>query len=125
VQFGLEGRPYSRRLSLRFETPKDVWAYWRCEGKDELSRVGDLSAGGLFLETKNSHPEGVKLKIDFLVQEGQIRAEAEVRHTEVRGGMGLKFTAISEDDCHRLIELLRRARSEHRPQTVSAASEAD
>jgi PilZ domain len=124
VRSGLEGRPYSRRLSLRFETPKDVWAYWRYDGKDELSHVGDLSAGGLFLETRYSHPEGVKLQLDFLVQEGQIRAEAVVRHAEACGGMGLKFTAVPEGDCDRLVALLMRVRGHHRPEDVRATSQA-
>jgi len=58
----------------------DVWVYWRCEGMDDVSRVGDLSVGGLFLSTPVPPPVGAKAKLDFLVQEGQIRAEAVVRH---------------------------------------------
>lgn len=49
--------------------------------------------------------------MDFLVQEGQIRVEAEVRHFKPRHGLGLKFTAISDQDRHRLASLLTRLRS--------------
>lgn len=54
---------------------------------------------------------GVKVKLDFLVQEGQIRAEAVVRHVEPGKGVGLKFTAVPEEDCPHLAALITRARS--------------
>ena len=60
----------------------------------DVSHVRDLSAGGLFLATPR--PVGMKAKLDFLVQEKQIRAEAVVRHIEAGSGLGLKFT-----DCDR------------------------
>jgi hypothetical protein len=110
-----EVRPYCRRLSSRFEAPDGVWVYWRCDGRDDVSRVCDLSAGGLYLETQNPRPAGVKLKMDFLVQEGQIRAEAIVRRADDPNGLGLKFTAITEEDCPRLIALLTRVRGYRTP----------
>ena len=42
---------------------------------------------------------GAKAKIDFLVREGQIRAEAVVPHFVSGGGLGLKFTKITAKDC--------------------------
>jgi hypothetical protein len=78
---------------------------------DEVSRVHNLSVGGLFLTTNKPRKEGVRVKIDFLVQEGQIRVEAVVRRSELSHGLGLKFTAISDEDRHRLAALLARLRS--------------
>jgi PilZ domain len=108
-----ESRSFCRRRSSRFEAPDYVYAYWRCDGIDDVSRVRDLSVGGLFLQTEKpqKHQEGVTIKIDFLVPEGQIRAEAEVRRSEPHNGIGLKFTAITHEDRHRLAALLARLRS--------------
>jgi hypothetical protein len=102
---------YSRRMSSRIETMGDVWVYWRCQGMDDVSRVCDLSLGGLFLSTPVPSPLGAKARVDFLVQEGQIRTEAVVRHFVPGGGLGLKFTAITDKDCPQLVALLNRIRS--------------
>ena len=57
-------------------------------------------------------PVGATAKIDFLVQEGQIRADAIVRHVEPRDGMGLKFTAVPEADRAHLGMLITRLRQD-------------
>ena len=103
--------PPCRRLSSRFETADDVWVYWRCNEAEDLSRVRDLSAGGLFLSTQAPRPQGERLTMDFLVQEGRIRAEAIVQRTHESTGLGLKFTAIIDQDRPRLAALLGRVRS--------------
>ena len=102
---------YSRRMTSRIETLGDVWVYWHCQGRDDVSRVCNLSAGGLFLSTPVPPPLGEKASLDFLVQEGQIRAEAVVRHLVPGDGLGLKFTAITDEDCPQLVELLKRIRT--------------
>jgi len=50
----------------------------------------------------------MKAKVDFLVQEGQIRAEAVVRHVKPGNGLGLKFAAVTEKDWGHLATLLTR-----------------
>ncbi len=102
---------YSRRHTSRVQAPDDVWVCWRCNGMDDVSRVRDLSVGGLFIATPGPRPVGMKAKLDFLVQEGQIRAEAIVRHIEPGDGLGLKFTAVTEQDSPHLAELLTRLRN--------------
>jgi hypothetical protein len=102
---------YSRRMTSRIETMGDVWVYWRCQGTDDVSCVSDLSLGGLCLSTPVPAPLGAKAKVDFLVQEGQIRAEAVVRHFVPGGGLGLKFTAITDKDCPQLVALINRIRT--------------
>ena len=101
----------SRRLTSRVPTPGDVWVYWRCHGREDVSRVRDMSMGGLFIETSEPKDEGVRARLDFLVQEGQIRADAEVRHASSGIGLGLKFTALSEQDRTKLAALLTRLRA--------------
>jgi hypothetical protein len=102
---------YPRRMTSRIEVIGDVWVYWRCQGVDDVSRVCDLSVGGLFLSTPVPPPLGAKAKVDFLVEEGQIRTEAVVRHFVPGGGLGLKFTAITDKDCPQLVALLNRIRT--------------
>ncbi len=79
----------SRRHYPRVETPNEVWVYWNCKGREDTSQVRDLS----------------------MVQEGQIRAEAVVRHVKPGRGLGLKFTALTEEDGPRLTALMTRLRS--------------
>ena len=110
---------YSRRQSSRIDTAGDGWAYWRCDGIEDVSRVSDLSVGGLFLSTSIPRRVGVKAEIDFLVQEGQIRAKAVVRHVKLGSGLGLRFTALTEEDGPRLTTLMTRLHSLSRPRTSS------
>ena len=67
--------------------------------------------GGLFIETPKPKATGVVTELDFLVQEGQIRAEAIVRHAKAETGLGLKFITVRENDRSRLATLLSRLRS--------------
>jgi hypothetical protein len=73
--------------------------------------VRDLSLGGLFLETAALRAIGTRTKVDFLVGEGQISADAVVRHIVAGRGLGLKFTAVTEPDRRKFASLLRRLRS--------------
>jgi len=100
----------SRRLTSRVPTPGDVWVYWQCQRREDVSRVRDMSMGGLFIETPEPKAEGVLTRLNFLVPEGQIRADAVVRHATPGVGLGLKFTALSEQDRPKLAALLTRLR---------------
>ena len=71
---------HSRRHPRRVETPEGVWAIWRCGQTEDTSGVKDLSAGGLFIETRKVCPIGATVELHFLVQDGQIRANATVRY---------------------------------------------
>jgi hypothetical protein len=67
--------------------------------------------GGLFVETDEAREVDSTVRLDFLVQEGQIRAKAVVRHVKLGSGLGLKFTALIEEDSSRLTALMTRLRS--------------
>ena len=101
----------SRRHYSRVETPHEVWVYWNCKGRGDTSQVRDLSTGGLFVETEEAQDVDAKVRVDFLVQEGQIRAEAVVRHVKPGRGLGLQFTAVYEEDRPRLAGLMKRLRA--------------
>jgi PilZ domain-containing protein len=69
-----------------------------------------MSLGGLFVETRTSRGLGSTVKLEFLVQEGQIRADSVVRRVEPGRGLALKFTAVSDQDRPRLATLMNRIR---------------
>jgi PilZ domain len=101
----------SRRVNSRIALRQEVWVCWQCNGRDDVSRVRDLSLGGLFLETPSLRAIDAPTKVDFLVSEGQIRADAVVRHRLPGRGLGLKFIALTEQDRRNFASLLRRLRS--------------
>jgi hypothetical protein len=78
----------------------------RSEGLEDTSRVRDLSVGGVFLETGDPRALGTTVRLEFLVQEGAIRAEVVVRYVSPGSGMGLKFTSVHRADAPRLAALV-------------------
>jgi c-di-GMP-binding flagellar brake protein YcgR len=97
-----------RRRYRRVETRQGVSVYWGCEKLEDTARVRDLSLGGLFVAAQEALAVGATLKLDFLVQEGAIRAAGIVRHAEPGRGMGLKFTSVRGEDLQHLVELVNR-----------------
>jgi PilZ domain-containing protein len=84
--------------------------YWCAAGDEDLAPVRNMSMGGLFIETDTPTVAGMSAQLHFLVQEGQIRADAVVRHAEPGRGLGLRFTAVRNEDRLRLAELMNRLR---------------
>jgi hypothetical protein len=97
-----------RRNALRVKAREGVYTLWNYAGQEDLSRVCDLSPGGLFIESPVEVNLGAPVRLDFLADEGQIRATAVVRHVKPGQGLGLKFTAIHGQDCQRLADLIKR-----------------
>lgn len=93
------------------EASRGVWVYWRCDGRDDIAPVRDVSVGGVFIETPKPRDVGIATNLHFLCQEGQIRADATVRHADTGRGLGLKFTAVLEEDRPHLMALMSRLRS--------------
>jgi hypothetical protein len=104
----------SRRRSSRIPAVDDVWIYWESQPESrpnrDVSRIRDLSPGGLFVETHARKKEGDLMRLHFLVQEGQIRAEAVVRHIIAGRGLGMKIESLSAQDAPQLRRLLSRLR---------------
>src|ERR1700676_5818914 len=101
----------SRRFNSRIAMTQEVWVYWNCNGREDVSRVRDMSLGGLFLDTRSPRAIGTPTKVDFLVGEGQIHANAVGRHVAPRRGLGTKFTRVTEQDRRKFASLMRRLRS--------------
>lgn len=102
---------YFRRLSARIEAREDAWVYWNCDGHDEFSRIRNVGVGGIFIETPKASKVDAKTKIHFLAGEGQIKAEAVVRHCKPNHGLGLKFTNLGDTDRRRLEVFIKRLSS--------------
>jgi c-di-GMP-binding flagellar brake protein YcgR len=101
----------ARRLNSRVSRIDNVWVYWQCDGQAETSFVQDISLGGVFLITPRSRPMEARAELHFLVQEGQIRTEAVIRHVKLGRGLGMKFTAIRDEDRPHLQQLMARLRT--------------
>src|SRR5215469_1140942 len=112
----------SRRLTSRVQTLTspigDVWVYWESGNRRDVSRVRDISMRGLFIETPKPMIKGASTSLYFLVQDGQIRADAVVCHTSAGIGQGLKFTAVNVEDARHLASLVTRLRSLQRERSV-------
>lgn len=114
---------FSRRFASRVAGPLDLWVFWSRKNHDGLSRVLNLSVGGLCLAIDKSERTAVgeKVHLNFLTPEGQIRTDAIVRHIRPER-MGLKFIAIREEDRAHLTALVTRLRNVSRPQAKSGTS---
>jgi len=110
-QFFRLGSSPSRRLTSRIEAEGDVWVYWECNHRHDVSRVRNVGMGGLFLETPHRFSNGLMARLYFLVNEGQIRAEAAVRHMDPGRGLGMRFIAVHQQDRAPLAALLKRLRA--------------
>jgi hypothetical protein len=99
---------YSRRATPRAQADDGVYAFWYYNGGTALSHVRDLNMGGVFIETPLQKDLGAAVELYLLVGEGQIHANALVRHVEPNHGLGLKFTALSEQDRTLFVALMRR-----------------
>jgi len=99
---------HSRRHHRRVETPEGVWAFWRCGRTEDTSRVRDLSVGGLFIETRKVCPVGETVELHFLVQDGEIRANATVRYVKAESGLGLQFETVRNEDQTRFATMVKR-----------------
>ena len=113
----------SRRFTSRVPTLPipigDVWVYWECGNRRDISRVRDISMSGLFIETSKPMTKGAATSLHFLVQDGQIRADAVVRHVSAGIGQGLKYTAVNIEDARHLATLVTRLRGLHRERSIT------
>jgi hypothetical protein len=99
---------HSRRHHERVETPQGVSVFWRCGRIEDTSRVKDVSVGGLFIETLKVCPVDATIKLHFLVEDGEITADATVRYVKDGSGLGLKFKTVRTEDQSRFATMIKR-----------------
>jgi hypothetical protein len=98
----------SRRHNKRCETPQGTWVLWKCGKVEDMSKVRDVSVGGLFIETLKVCKVDTPIELHFLVEDGEIRATATVRYVAANRGMGLQFKAVRSEDQERFSAMIKR-----------------
>lgn len=97
------------RRSARIPISAGVWVAWQeHKGSRTVSRVRDVSAGGIFIATTAKIAIGAKLQLLFALPEGETRVQAIVRYVDPDKGIGVEFTGMGAGDRARLQEMLRR-----------------
>jgi PilZ domain len=96
------------RRTARVAVSKGVWVAWQAGGPRNVSRVRDLSEGGVFISTALSVPIGAEVELLFALPEGEARIHGLVRYADGKNGIGVEFTRMGTVDRARFQELLRR-----------------
>jgi len=92
----------------RIILPQGMWVAWYGGAEHQISRVGTLSMGGIFICVPNPPPVGTKLKLAFEVPGGEIQTEGIVCNIEAGKGMGIQFTRLNAKDRVLLQRLMNR-----------------
>lgn len=100
--------PSGERCYSRIALPKGMWVAWYGGAEHQISRVGTLSMGGVFICVATPPPVGTSLKLAFEVPGGEVQAEGIVRNMVPGKGMGLQFTKLGPKDRVLLQRLLKR-----------------
>ena len=90
-------RTVNRRAAVRVPYLCDV----ECHGIDSgslISRINDLSTGGVFIDVSNPLPVGSNLELRFKVPDKEIRVTGEVRYSMPRIGMGIHFLDLGAEE---------------------------
>jgi hypothetical protein len=92
----------------RIALPQGMWVAWYGAADHQISRVGTLSMGGIFICAPSPPPVGTKLKLAFEVPGGEVQTEGVVRNIESGKGMGIEFTRLNAKDRVLLQRLMNR-----------------
>lgn len=98
----------AERRYPRIALPKGMWVAWYGAAEHQISRVGTLSMGGIFICVPSPPPVGTKLKLAFEVPGGEVQTEGIVRNIEAGKGMGIQFTKLNAKDRVLLQRLMNR-----------------
>jgi len=97
-----------KRQHPRIALPKGMWVAWYGGAEHQISRVGTLGMGGVFICVEAPPPVGTTLKLAFEVPGGEVQAEGIVRNIVPGKGMGLQFTRLRPKDRLLLQRLMSR-----------------
>lgn len=96
------------RRDARIPVSQGIWVAWSAGGPRIVSRVRDLSAGGVFVSTRDPVAVGTTIQMLFSLPEGEIRVQGIARFSADGRGFGVEFTQMGPADRARLLDLLRR-----------------
>ena len=95
------------RRYTRVPLPKGARIAWEHAGKRNVSSVGVLALGGLFISTPDPAPVGDLIKLIFEVPGGEVRARALVCDSQPGKGMGVEFKSMKPEARARLHQLMK------------------
>ena len=75
---------------------------------EDTSQVKDLSVRGLFIETLKVCPVDANVDLHFLVEDGEVKANATVRYVKEGCGLGLQFKTVRTEDRIRFASMIKR-----------------
>ncbi len=84
------------RRYVRLAMPTGIPVAWEHLGVRTISRLNVLALGGVFIATPDPPPAGTMIRLIFDVPGGEVRARALVRDSQPGKGMGVEFTAMSQ-----------------------------
>lgn len=97
------------RKAARVAVSSGIWVAWQLTKKQRhVSRVSDLSTGGVFIATSLTVATGTNIEMLFALPEGEMRIHGVVRYAASGKGVGVEFTNMGTGDRARLQELMRR-----------------
>jgi hypothetical protein len=101
---------HDQRKYPRICPPRSFLVAWQSGMTRDVSYMGDLALGGLFIRTRNPVPIRSSVQLLLDTPAGQIRGRAIVRRVHERKGMALQIIAMDPTDRallhHELIDLL-------------------
>ena len=93
-------RGEERRLGARSRLMVDV--YFNGADSTGVASTKDLSAGGLYMNTRAELPEGAPLTLRIPFPEGDVIVNAEVVYSNPGRGVGVRFQGLPEKDRERI-----------------------
>lgn len=109
-----ERRSREERRSLA-RIPVDIWTEQRKGGETVFRQLGNISAGGVYLEHGFSHPEGTRVSLRFELPgaDAPVEVDAEVVRAVWEQGRpaatSLRFCELADDDRERIYTYLHSA----------------
>ena len=88
--------------------PSGMFVAWYGGGQHDVSRVGTLGLGGLFIFAPNPLTIGTSVRLAFEVPGGEVKTEAIVRNITPGEGMGVEFVKLGYRDRLLLHQLMKR-----------------
>jgi len=87
-----------RRRYPRLLSPKGTVVAWHSINKRVVSAVENFGLGGLHIRTPDPPATGTFIQLLLEAPTGEVRARAVVQRSSPKGGMGVKFVTMQQED---------------------------
>ena len=99
-----------RRLRKRLRHVTDVFV--TSGPMFEPAKSGDISPGGMFVETQLTYERGGEVELRFELDGRRFQVDGMVSHVKRNVGVGVRFLNISAEERIHLVQFIHRARAE-------------